>query len=303
MSHHNKSSLYHPKYWLSWLVIATFRAVNTLPFKIQIIIGQKLGRLIRRFSTRRRHIVETNIKLCFPELNINEQQKLINDTFTQNSIGLFEISSAWWAKQKDLNERYEINGLEYINKFKKDGFGILLIGAHYTHLDLCGIMISQNIPLDIVYRKNNDPVFERIITSGRKKFFDEVLDRSKLRTIVQRLRDGRIVWYTPDQDFGGKHSIFAPFFGVNASTITTPARLLAMGNAKPISVHFCRDPHTHKYLINFKPIDRSYPTGDDYQDACILNRSIEEDIRQQPDQYMWVHRRFKTRPNGEQSLY
>lgn len=303
MSKHNQSSIYHPKYCFSWLSILIFRCIVALPFNIQIFIGQKLGHLIYRFSSRRRHVVETNIKLCFPELNIMEQQKLINNIFAQNSVGFFEIASAWWATKEDLVGRYEINGLDYIKQAQKDGFGILLIGAHYTHLDLCGTMISQVIPLDIVYRKNDNPVFEKIITNGRKRFFDEVLDRSELRAIVQRLRDGRTVWYTPDQDFGGKHSIFAPFFGINASTITTPARLLAMGNAKPIAVNFYRDPHSNKYHINFKLIDTTFPTGDDYQDACLLNRSIEKDIRQQPDQYMWVHRRFKTRPKGESSLY
>lgn len=303
MSKYNNSSLYHPKYWLSWLGIIIFRSITSLPFKIQILIGRKLGHFLYRFSSKRRHIVETNIRLCFPELNITEQQKLINDVFIQNAIGFFEISSAWWAKQKELNDRYEISGLEHIKKAQKDGHGILLIGAHYTHLDLCGIMISQVTPIDIVYRKNDNPVLEKTITNGRKKYFNAVLNRSELRTIVQRLRDGRTVWYTPDQDFGGKHSIFAPFFGVNASTITTPSRLAAMGNAKPISVSFYRNPQTQKYHINFKLIDPSYPTGDDYQDACLLNRSLEKDIRQQPDQYMWVHRRFKTRPKGELPLY
>jgi len=297
------NSLLHPKFWAHWLIIILLRIIISLPFNMQIIIARKLGYILYRFSFRRRHIVETNIRMCFPELDASKQQELIRDIFFQNSIGFFEIASAWWAKEECIKDRYEIKGLEYIEKARSNDGGILLLGAHYTHLDLCGIMISQVIPIDIVYRKNNNRVFEKVISNGRKKFFDAILDRSELRKIVQRLRAGRIVWYTPDQDFGGKHSIFAPFFGVIASTITTPARLSAMGNAIPIGVHFYRDPNTHKYFINFKPIDESYPTGDDYQDACLLNRSIEKDIRKQPDQYMWVHRRFKTRPNGEKSLY
>jgi KDO2-lipid IV(A) lauroyltransferase len=144
---------------------------------------------------------------------------------------------------------------------------------------------------------------EQVITQGRQRFFDAVLDRSNVRTIVKRLRAGKTVWYSPDQDFGRKHIVFAPFFGVNAATITAPARLLAMGNAKAVGASFYRDNVSNQYRLTFHSIDPSFPSGDDFQDSLLINRLLEDWIRQQPDQYMWVHRRFKTRPEGESSLY
>lgn len=297
------ASLYHPRHWPSWIAVALLRVIAMLPFRGKLLAGKALGLLALRFGKQRRHVTRTNIRLCFPELDQSQRDAMVREIFIQNGIGFFEIASAWWAREKDIAGRYRVEGLEHLQAASKDGKGVLLVGAHFVHLDLCGLMLNQVTPLDIIYRKNNDPVFEHVITAGRKRVFQNVLERSDMRGIVRKLREGRVIWYSPDQDFGGRQSVFAPFFGVSASTLTTTAQLARMGRANICCGFHYRDPVSHQYRIVFKPVPDHFPTGDDVADATLINRLIEAGIREQPEQYMWVHRRFKTRPEGQPSLY
>lgn len=297
------NSLLHPRHWLSWFAVLLLRLVAMLPYKAKLLAGKGFGLLGHRLAKRRKHITETNIRLCFPELDDQARAAMVKEIFIQNGIGFFEIAWAWWASPQDIAGRYQVEGLEHIESAKSGGKGVVLVGAHFVHLDLCGLMLNQVTPMDVIYRKNNDPVFEHTITSGRQRVFKHVLERSDMRNIVRKLREGRVVWYSPDQDFGNRQSVFAPFFGVEASTLITTAQLARMGKANVCGVAHYRDPITHQYRIVFNPIDTSFPSGNDIEDATTINRLLERGIRQQPEQYMWVHRRFKTRPPGEASVY
>ena len=296
-------SLLHPRYWLSWLAILLLRIVAILPFRAKLIAGQGLGWLAFHLVKKRRNTVQTNVRLCFPELSATQQKKMVRDIFAANGIGFFEIAWAWWANIKDIEQRYDIEGLEHIEAAKADGSGVLLVGAHFVHLDLCGLMANHSSPMGVIYRKNNNPVFEYIITKGRNRFFENVIERSDMRNIVRQLRDGKSIWYSPDQDFGRDQAVFAPFFGIQAATLVATSRLAKMGRAKPVGIAHYRDPVTHRYRIVLTPVNEAFPTGDDQKDATLINAMLEKAIRVQPEQYMWVHRRFKTRPEGEPSLY
>lgn len=296
-------ALYHPRHWLSWFGIFILRIVAALPFRAKLIAGRGLGFLGFHLIKKRRHIVETNIRLCFPELNAEQQKKMVRETFTSNGIGFFEIAWGWWANIDDIKNRYDVTGLEHLEAAKADGSGVLLIGAHYVNLDLGGVMVNDASPIDTIYRKNNNPVLEYVITKGRERTYDSVLERKDMRTIVRKLREGRTVWYSPDQDFGRNQAVFAPFFGVEAATLITTSRLAKMGRAKPVGIAHYRDPVTHRYHVVYTPVSDEFPSGDDLTDATIINAMLEAAIRVQPDQYMWVHRRFKTRPIGEDPLY
>jgi KDO2-lipid IV(A) lauroyltransferase len=296
-------SLYLPKYWTSWLAILLLRIVAALPFKAKLIAGQSVGFLVFHLVKKRRHTVQTNVRLCFPELNAAQQKKMVHDIFAANGIGFFEIAWAWWASIDDIKNRYDIEGLEHIEAARADGGGVLLVGAHFVHLDLCGLMANHSSPMSVIYRKNNNPVFEYVITKGRNRFFEHVIERSDMRSIVRKLREGKTIWYSPDQDFGRDQAVFAPFFGIEAATLVSTSRLAKMGRAKPVGIAHYRDPITHRYRIVLTPVNETFQTGDDQQDATMINAMLEKAIRVQPEQYMWVHRRFKTRPEGEASLY
>ncbi len=297
------TELYHPRYWPTWFGILILRIVAALPFKAKLIAGRALGFLGFHLVKRRRHIVETNIRLCFPDLDEEAQKKLVKDTFASNGIGFFEIAWGWWANIKDLENRYDVSGLEHLEAAKADGGGVLLIGAHFVNLDLGGVLVNHVSPIDTIYRKNNNPVLEYVITKGRQRTYERVLERKEMRTIVRRLREGRTVWYSPDQDFGRNNAVFAPFFGVEAATLVTTSRLAKMGKAKPVGIAHYRNPQTNRYHIVYMPVSDEFPSGDDLKDASIINAMLEKAIRVYPEQYMWVHRRFKTRPEGEPSLY
>lgn len=299
----NENNLYHPRHWASWLAVGVLRLIALLPFKSKLVAGKWFGLLAYRFGKKRRHITETNIRLCYPDLDEAARNKFVREIFIQNGIGFFEIAWAWWATPQSIEGRYTVEGLEHIEAAKSGGKGVVLVGAHFVHLDLCGLMLNQVTPMDVIYRKNNDPVFEHVITTGRQRVFENVLERGDMRTIIRKLREGRVIWYSPDQDFGHRQSVFAPFFGVIASTLTTTAQLARMGRANVCCVFHYRDPDTHQYRIAFKPVPAEFPTGDDVADATLINGLIEAGIREQPEQYMWVHRRFKTRPEGEASVY
>lgn len=296
-------ALYHPRHWPTWFGVFILRIVAALPFRAKLIAGRALGFLGYHLIKKRRHIVETNIRLCFPELDTQQQQKMVKQTFASNGIGFFEIAWGWWANIDDIKNRYDVTGLEHLEAAKADGSGVLLIGAHYVNLDLGGVMVNDVSPIDTIYRKNNNPVLEYVITKGRERTYDSVLERKDMRTIVRKLREGRTVWYSPDQDFGRNQAVFAPFFGVEAATLVTTSRLAKMGKAKPVGVAHYRNPVTHQYHVVYTPVSDEFPSGDDLKDATIINAMLEKAIRVYPDQYMWVHRRFKTRPEGEASLY
>ena len=296
-------SLCHPKYWLSWFAILIFRLIAALPFKAKLTAGKITGLIALRLAKRRRHITATNIRLCFPELSATQQHNLVRDIFIQNGIGFFEIAWSWWATPQQIAGRYTVEGLEHLDKAKANGKGVILLGAHFVHLDLCGLMLNQLTPLSVIYRKNNNPVFEYIITRGRKRVFENVIERSDLRLVIRKLREGCAVWNAPDQDPGSRKSIFAPFFGVKAATLVTTSKLAKAGQANVLGLFHYRHPITHQYRIVFKPFEETFPSGDDNKDATLMNALFEAAIREQPDQYMWVHRRFKTRPSDEPSLY
>lgn len=296
-------SLLHPRHWLSWFAVFILRILALLPFPVKLMAGRAFGKAGYRLLKRRRQITETNIKLCFPDLTRQEQEKLVKDVFVANGIGFFEIAWAWWVNPESLRHRFVIEGVDILHQANSKGQGVLLIGGHYTHLDLAGLMVNLVADMDVIYRKNNDPVFEHVITRGRQRVFKNVLEKSDMRGIVRKLREGRVVWYSPDQDHGIKHSVFAPFFGIQTATVTATAKLMRMGKAQPVFVSHRRDNDTNQYTISFNRPDEPFPTGEDVADATIINQMIERAIRKQPDQYMWVHRRFKTRPEGETSVY
>jgi len=296
-------SLWQPRYWPTWLAVAMLRIIAALPFSAKLFAGKFFGLLALYTAKSRRHVTETNIRLCFPELTADQQQQLVKDIFIQNGIGFFEIAWSWWAKPKAYQGRYTLENLHLLEQARQHGKGVLLVGAHFVHLDLAGALLGQTIPIGTIYRINNNPVLEQVITKGRKRSFTDVIDRLETRKIIKRLREGGMLWYAPDQDMNHKQSVFAPFFGVQASTITATSRLAKLGNANVLGVFHYRDPKTHQYRIVFKSLEANFPTGNDIDDASSVNRMIEQAIREEPSQYMWVHRRFKTRPPGEAGIY
>ncbi|MAM57633.1 MAG: lipid A biosynthesis acyltransferase [Salinicola sp.] len=293
----------HPRYWGAWLGIGLMRAGALLPWRLKLALGRGIGLLTWKLAKRRRHITDTNLALCFPELDDRQRAELVRKTFVANGIGILETATGWCRDPEHLRHRVTFRGTEHMERAMARGKGALIIGIHFSTLDLGGALHSLFFPADVVYRPHDNPVFEDFMTRARRGIFGAAIDRHDLRGVVRRIKAGHAVWYSPDQDFGREASVFAPFFGVPAASIKLTAKIARMTGAPVMPLMFHRNPDNRTYTLEYLPPLENFPSGDDVADAAQVNAFIEQAIRRHPEQYLWLHRRFKTRPPGDSSFY
>lgn len=295
---------WHPRYWLTWLAIGALTIVAYLPWSVKAFLGKGLGRLAFLVAGRRRHITEVNIKLCFPEKTAEEQKKLVKAIFLANGIGIFETATALVRDVSFLKERVTFIGREHLDKTLAEGKGAIILGVHFSALDLGGALHGLFFTGDSIYKPHKNAVFNRFIERGRTQYFEEQIPSNNLKKLVRRVRSGKICWYSPDQDFGRDVSVFAPFFGVEAASIVMTARISKMAKVPVLPLRIHRNPDNYTYTLEYLPPLENFPSGDDVADATQVNQVIEAMIRLNPEQYLWMHRRFKTRPDPKSpSLY
>ena len=291
-----------PKFWPSWILVLIAYVVARLPLSWILALGRGLGHLAYHLAASRRHIAEVNIKLCFPELGDHERARLVKDNLLHTGMGLTEATIPWLNPKRNLRKHTSVVGLEHLQAATVAGKGVLLLGGHYTCIDItCQPLGDANI--DVMYRANKNLVWEWLQVRGRCHFFDHVIERSDMRQTLSLLKSGGSLWYAPDQDYGRKHSVFAPFFNLPAATIRATSRLARATDAKVLMLSVFRDPSRAHWTLTFDPVLDNFPSGDDVADASRINQLLETHIRVHPAQYLWVHRRFKTRPDGEPSVY
>ncbi|MDC8802290.1 LpxL/LpxP family Kdo(2)-lipid IV(A) lauroyl/palmitoleoyl acyltransferase [Halomonas pacifica] len=299
----SQTSFAHPRYWPAWLGIGAMRLGAWLPWRLKMGVGRGIGLLAWRLARRRRHITETNLRLCFPELSEARRAELVRETFIANGIGLLETATGWCRDPEHLRHRVTFSGQEHMARVQAQGKGALILGIHFSTLDLGGALHSLFFRADAVQRPHDNPLFNRFMARARAPYFDAVLDRHDLRGVVRRLKAGHNVWYSPDQDFGREASVFAPFFGIEAATVRMTSRIARLTGAPVIPLIFHRNPDNRTYTLEYLPPLEDFPGGDEVADATRVNAVIEQAIRKHPEQYLWLHRRFKTRPEGEPGFY
>lgn len=292
-------SLFHPRYWPTWIGLGLLRCIILLPFKAQQAIGLCLGRVLAKTLKRRRHYAEVNIALCFPELSPGQQRQLVNNNLVSTTLGAIETAFGWWASDRAILAHSRIEGLELLAAAKQQGRGVLLIGAHYTTLDLAGRVIGMHADLDITYKDQKNKAFDYCINAARKRSFTHLIEKNAMRTMVRNLKNGRVVWYAPDQDFGRQGSVFVPFFHRPAATLTTVGKLLKITGAKPLFYsHFrIKENGQTVYLARIHDPFHDGFNDDDIHNATLLNQAIADVVREHPEQYLWVHERFRTQPH------
>jgi KDO2-lipid IV(A) lauroyltransferase len=262
-----------------------------------------LAFILKNFAHRRRHIVATNIRLCFSELSETERAAMLDEVFYHNALGLFEAASAYHGDVERFRHRLKVGGQEQLEKMLAEGRGVVLIGAHYSHLDFSGARVSLITKPSAIYRPNNNRLMDAYIKRGRHRFMNRLIPKDDMRGMIRALKSNELVWYPPDQDYGPKHSVYAPFFGVNAASITATSRLVKFNQSPVLILGFYRDDVTGDYHLDFNTAPEGFPSGDEAQDAALINAALEVCIRKAPSQYMWTHRRFKTQPDGSGKLY
>jgi KDO2-lipid IV(A) lauroyltransferase len=288
--------------WPAWLLVGLAWLIARLPLPMIARLAGLLGAIAYRLARARREITRTNLALCFPELSAEDRESLARSSFTHTAMGLLESTTVWLNPNRDFAERTRVYARERLEAAREKGCGVILLGGHFSALDVMGPGLAA-LDLDVIYRENKNPVWEWLQVRGRSRYFGAVIERSDARTIVRRLKQGRVIWYAADQDYGRKRSVFAPFFGIQTASITATAKLSALTGAPVLLGSNFRDLGTLTWEAYAEEPLCGFPSGDDVADATAINQAIEAAILRHPEQYLWMHRRFKTRPEGESSLY
>ncbi len=291
-----------PKYWGIWVAILILMIFAILPWAIQWRLAEGLSKLGWKYLKSRRKTTIRNLELCFPEKSELEIQQDAKQVFLNMMLGVFEALNAWYCPHW-FKKRIHIHGLEHLQQAQ--GKGVLLLSSHTTLLDAGGYVSSCFFDFDVVYRPQNNPLLDMLIRRCRATIYKNQISKDDMKGLIHSLRNGHAIWYSPDQDFGLKQGVMAPFFGVQAATLTAHRRLMKITKASAIPLFFyregdIRDPQYH--ILLEPPLDH-FPSLDEVEDATRVNLIIENQIRTQPTQYMWFHRRFKTRLEGQEKLY
>lgn len=297
-------SFFLPKYWILWLGIILFRLILFLPYPCLVKIGHGLGKLFSKFKfgKRRLEIARRNLELCFPEMSELQRQELLKQNIQAVGMAIIETGMAWFWSDNRIKKWSKIEGLDYLTKADS---GIILVGIHFLTLELGARILGLYHQGIGVYRPNDNPLFDWLQTKGRIRSNKSMLDRHNLRGMIRALRQGETIWYAPDHDYGRKSAVFVPFFAVKNAATTTGTAFLKRSVPQSLVIPFTplRNKDGSGYTISISaPIDLS-DCEDDVAIVTRVNQAIEREIKKDPSLYMWLHRRFKTRPEGEKSFY
>ncbi len=295
-------ALLAPRHWPVWLGFALLRALIVLPHGARLACGRGLGRMLFVLGRARREIATLNLALCFPDLTDDARATLLMRHFESLGIALIETALCWWGRETQLAGLARIEGLEHLRAAQARGRGVLLLTAHFTPFELAGRLLAREAPFHVVYRPHKNPLIEWVMRRARERLFERAIERRDTRGLMKSLKQGHAVWYAPDQNEDRAHSVFAPFFGVPASTLTTTARIAAASGAAVVPF-LPRRLADGRYRLQLLPALDDFPSGNAETDAQRINTLFEDAIRTAPEQYLWVHRRFKTRPPGHARVY
>ncbi|WP_313087626.1 lipid A biosynthesis lauroyl acyltransferase [Pseudomonas sp.] len=295
----------HPRFWPLWVGLGLLWLVIQLPYRVLLLLGRGLGVLMYRFARSRRQIARRNLQLCFPELNEQARERLLRDNFASSGIAFFEMAMSWWWPRGRLQRLARIEGLEHLQQAQAEGQGVILMALHFTTLEIGAGLLSQCHTIDGMYREHKNPVFDYVQRRGRERHNLDAtaIEREDVRAMLKVLRAGRAIWYAPDQDYGRKQSLFVPWFGIDAATVTATSKFARLGRARVVPYTQERLDRGAGYRLVIHPPLADFPGESEEADCRRINDWVEEAVRQRPEQYLWAHRRFKTRPAGEPSLY
>jgi KDO2-lipid IV(A) lauroyltransferase len=295
----------HPRWWPTWIGISVLWLLAQLPYRWLLGIGTLGGRLLMRVLRKRRDIAAINIGLCFPDLSLPERRALVRRHFESLGIAVLEIALSCWGTDRRLKRLVSVRGLENIEAALSQGRGVLLLNGHFTCSEIAGRLLSLCAGMRgrALYRAPDNPVLKRVLNRGRGRYLDKTIPRGDVRSVVKSLQQNKVVWYAPDQNYGLRHSVFAPLFGVPAATTTATSRLSRLSGSPVIPFLPLRLENGMGYLLRVLPPLENFPSDDVLQDTARINRVIEEHVRRVPEQYLWIHKRFKDQPDGRARVY
>lgn len=292
-----------PRHWGGWLQVTLLWILGHLPRRLGLLLVRPLGPLLRIVLGSRRRIAERNLEVCLPELGPDEREAVLNDSFDALARMVAETAWCWAGRPASLDTLVEPVGFEGLEPLRQDGRGLLIVTAHVTCLEMGARVLGELYEGYGLYRPLGNPVMEWYQNRGRSRYAAGMLSKRDLRGAVRLLRKGGALWYAPDQDFGPQESVFAPFFGVETATLLVTQRLPALTGCRVIVMMPRYDRARDRYVVEVTPPLADFPSDDPVADLTRINAALEAQVRKAPEQYWWVHRRFKTRPEGEADFY
>ena len=285
------------------LGLALIRLLRLLPLAALARLGAALGALLYLLAGARRRVVLINLRLCFPQLPDAERRRLARAHFRAFARSLLEHGILWWGSGAEVRALVRVEGLEHWRGVTDRP--VILLAPHFIGLDMGGIRLASEFRLNSVYSRQKSAVADAIFIQGRTRVGQTTLfaRQDGIRPMIRSLKGGEPFYYLPDMDLGARDSVFAPFFGVPAATITGLSRIAGMAGAVIVPCVTRQLPGNAGYVVRLYPAWRDFPSGDLSADANRMNAFIEARVREMPDQYYWLHKRFKTRPAGEANPY
>jgi KDO2-lipid IV(A) lauroyltransferase len=291
----------HPKFFPTWILILLMRIGVFIPFSTQVIIGRTIGKAMYPFMSKLRSTAYSNISHCFPEKKQTQVITLVKQHFEAIGISLFETANAYYASDNKIIKLLTTKNEHFFKDALKQEGGIILLCAHFMPLMLGSRALLINHTIANIYRPQNNKLFDQAMVKGYKKHGAVMIKSTDTRSIIKAINNSLPIWYAPDQDLGEKHSVFAQLFGIPTATASATARLAKNNNTRVIPYSFVRT--SKGYEMSFEKPLSDFPSGDSIVDATTTNKILEKQIKNSPEQYLWIHRRFKTRPDGAENFY
>jgi KDO2-lipid IV(A) lauroyltransferase len=295
--------LWHPLCWPAWIGLGLLKLIAVLPQPLQRLLAWVLGLLLPPLLGSRRRIVRRNLQLCFPQLDHAASAELCRRNLRNSGAMVVEFALAWMgSKRRIARLPVHFHGLEHLQAARDAGRGILLVGVHMSHLELAGRLLTTRWPVSGMYREHADPAFEWAIRRARARYATAMFRRDELRAAVKHVKAGGTLWYAPDQDYKRGESVYAPFFDIPAATLIATHQMARLTGAVVLGFAH-RRLADGSYEIHVRPALEDFPSSDALVDTTRVNALLESSIRMAPEQYLWMHKRFKRRPPGAPEVY
>ncbi|MDB6091283.1 MAG: KDO2-lipid lauroyltransferase [Gammaproteobacteria bacterium] len=285
--------MFAPRYWPTWAALGILRALSLLPFSWLVMLGRALGAILRRLPVGFIATARRNMELCLPELCEEGREKLLDRHFASLGIALLETGFAWWSSAARVQKIVHVEGIEHLRAALGRGRGVILLTAHFTPLEMGGRILASVAPINILYRPTKNEVLAHFLAQCRCAHGGRPIPRDDIRALITALRKNECVWYAPDQSYRKKGAEMVRMFGIPAATNTLTSRLARMTGATVLPYFFERLPGSQGYRAVIHPPFENFPSDSPVADAERFNQMIEAQIRSVPEQYLWIHRRFK----------
>lgn len=277
--------------------------LHFLPLPLLACVGQGLGVLLYWFGRERRRVARINLRLCFPQMSERVREQLLRRHFRAFARSLLERGIVWWSSAARIQKVVRIEGIEHWNAVRDKP--VIWLAPHFVGLDMGGVRLTTEFPLVSMYSRQKNPVFNALLLHSRSRFgMSHLVSRQDgIKPVIKTIKSGVPFYYLPDNDFGARDAVFVPFFKVPAATITGLSRLAKLTGAAVVPCVTRQLPGAGGYVLKFYPAWRDFPSNDVEADTQRMNAFIEERVLEMPEQYIWLHKRFKTRPPGEAHFY